>query len=121
MDPLHAFLLYRRVSHLQLNVKINLRKPPFHAKLPRHLLIVAEANLGDQFVPRRVGKIIMQVRVIRQVDLRGQVPIPRCRDEEVDMYVCGPPPRVESIQQWLADQALDGVQLYYEKFTQSNI
>jgi anthranilate 1,2-dioxygenase reductase subunit len=49
------------------------------------------------------------------------VPIPRCRDEEVDMYVCGPPPRVESIQQWLADQALDGVQLYYEKFTQSNI
>ncbi|AHC37842.1 hypothetical protein U771_26820 [Pseudomonas gorinensis] len=28
---------------------------------------------------------------------------------------------VESIQQWLVDQALDGVQLYYEKFTQSNI
>lgn len=25
------------------------------------------------------------------------------------------------IHQWLADQALDGVQLYYEKFTQSNI
>ncbi|KRP65149.1 anthranilate 1,2-dioxygenase electron transfer component AntC [Pseudomonas orientalis] len=43
------------------------------------------------------------------------------RDRSVDMYVCGPPPMVESIQQWLADQALDGVQLYYEKFTQSNI
>ncbi|MBD8272693.1 MULTISPECIES: anthranilate 1,2-dioxygenase electron transfer component AntC [Pseudomonas fluorescens group] len=43
------------------------------------------------------------------------------RDKSVDMYVCGPPPMVESIQQWLADQALDGVQLYYEKFTQSNI
>ena len=43
------------------------------------------------------------------------------RDRSADMYVCGPPPMVESIQQWLADQALDGVQLYYEKFTQSNI
>lgn len=42
-------------------------------------------------------------------------------DRSADMYVCGPPPMVESIQQWLADQALDGVQLYYEKFTQSNI
>ncbi|EIK73787.1 anthranilate dioxygenase reductase [Pseudomonas synxantha BG33R] len=43
------------------------------------------------------------------------------RDRSADMYVCGPPPMVESIQQWLVDQALDGVQLYYEKFTQSNI
>ncbi|AZF07334.1 anthranilate 1,2-dioxygenase electron transfer component AntC [Pseudomonas sp. R5-89-07] len=43
------------------------------------------------------------------------------RDRSADMYVCGPPPMVESIQQWLADQALDSVQLYYEKFTQSNI
>ncbi|AZE63281.1 MULTISPECIES: anthranilate 1,2-dioxygenase electron transfer component AntC [Pseudomonas fluorescens group] len=43
------------------------------------------------------------------------------RDRSADMYLCGPPPMVESIQQWLADQALDGVQLYYEKFTQSNI
>ncbi|KTC51080.1 anthranilate dioxygenase reductase [Pseudomonas fluorescens ABAC62] len=43
------------------------------------------------------------------------------RDGSADMYVCGPPPMVESIQQWLADQALDGVQLYYEKFAQSNI
>ncbi len=43
------------------------------------------------------------------------------RDSSADMYLCGPPPMVESIQQWLADQALVGVQLYYEKFTQSNI
>jgi len=43
------------------------------------------------------------------------------RDRSADMYVCGPPPMVESIQQWLVDQALDGVQLYYEQFTQSNI
>ncbi|WP_300630075.1 anthranilate 1,2-dioxygenase electron transfer component AntC [Pseudomonas sp.] len=47
--------------------------------------------------------------------------VAQLRDRSTDMYVCGPPPMVESIQQWLADQALDGVQLYYEKFTQSNI
>ena len=43
------------------------------------------------------------------------------RDRSADMYVCGPPPMVESIKNWLQDQALDGVQLYYEKFTESNI
>ena len=43
------------------------------------------------------------------------------RDSSADMYVCGPPPMVESIKNWLQDQALDGVQLYYEKFTESNI
>lgn len=43
------------------------------------------------------------------------------RDQSANMYLCGPPPMVESIQQWLADQALNDVQLYYEKFTQSNI
>ncbi|MFO2465628.1 anthranilate 1,2-dioxygenase electron transfer component AntC [Pseudomonas sp. 15FMM2] len=43
------------------------------------------------------------------------------RDRPADMYVCGPPPMVESIKNWLLDQALDGVQLYYEKFTESNI
>jgi anthranilate 1,2-dioxygenase reductase subunit len=42
------------------------------------------------------------------------------RDGPADMYVCGPPPMVESIQQWLKDQALNNIQLYYEKFTQSN-
>ncbi len=43
------------------------------------------------------------------------------RDQSADMYVCGPPPMVESIKQWLLEQALDDVQLYYEKFTESNI
>lgn len=43
------------------------------------------------------------------------------RDHSADMYVCGPPPMVESIKQWLLNQALDGVQLYYEKFTESTI
>ncbi|MEW7860282.1 anthranilate 1,2-dioxygenase electron transfer component AntC [Pseudomonas chlororaphis] len=43
------------------------------------------------------------------------------RDTPVDMYVCGPPPMVESIRNWLQDQQLESVQLYYEKFTESNI
>ncbi|CRL48972.1 anthranilate 1,2-dioxygenase electron transfer component AntC [Pseudomonas sp. URMO17WK12:I11] len=42
------------------------------------------------------------------------------RDGEVDMYVCGPPPMVESIKTWLQAQTLDNVHLYYEKFTESN-
>lgn len=42
------------------------------------------------------------------------------RDGPVDMYVCGPPPMVESIKTWLQAQALESVQLYYEKFTESN-
>ncbi|MCW8276470.1 anthranilate 1,2-dioxygenase electron transfer component AntC [Pseudomonas sp. PCH199] len=43
------------------------------------------------------------------------------RDGEADMYVCGPPPMVESIKSWLQDQTLENVHLYYEKFTESNI
>ncbi|VVN98111.1 anthranilate 1,2-dioxygenase electron transfer component AntC [Pseudomonas fluorescens] len=43
------------------------------------------------------------------------------RDTAVDMYVCGPPPMVESIKSWLQSQALDKVHLYYEKFTESNV
>ncbi|MGF6222648.1 anthranilate 1,2-dioxygenase electron transfer component AntC [Pseudomonas sp. YL-218 TE3947] len=42
------------------------------------------------------------------------------RDQDLDMYLCGPPPMVESIKQWLAVQALDQTRLYYEKFTESN-
>lgn len=43
------------------------------------------------------------------------------RDAAVDMYVCGPPPMVESIKSWLQSQALDNLHLYYEKFTDSNV
>jgi anthranilate 1,2-dioxygenase reductase subunit len=42
------------------------------------------------------------------------------RDGQADMYVCGPPPMVESIKSWLQAQALDNVHLYFEKFTESN-
>ena len=43
------------------------------------------------------------------------------RDAAVDMYVCGPPPMVESIKNRLQSQALDRVHLYYEKFTESHV
>jgi len=37
-----------------------------------------------------------------------------------DMYLCGPPPMVEAIKQWLAEQRIEGFRLYYEKFSDSN-
>jgi len=43
------------------------------------------------------------------------------RDQDTDMYVCGPPPMVDSIRIWLQEQQLNRVQLYYERFTESNI
>ncbi|MHA6196061.1 anthranilate 1,2-dioxygenase electron transfer component AntC [Pseudomonas wadenswilerensis] len=36
-----------------------------------------------------------------------------------DMYLCGPPPMVEAVKGWVADQAPAGVQIYAEKFLQS--
>ncbi|WP_409284507.1 anthranilate 1,2-dioxygenase electron transfer component AntC [Pseudomonas protegens] len=43
------------------------------------------------------------------------------RDIDTDLYVCGPPPMVDSIRIWLQEQQLNRVQLYYERFTESNI
>lgn len=43
------------------------------------------------------------------------------RDHDSDLYVCGPPPMVDSIRIWLQEQQLNRVQLYYERFTESNI
>ncbi|NIE65856.1 anthranilate 1,2-dioxygenase electron transfer component AntC [Burkholderia sp. Ax-1719] len=37
-----------------------------------------------------------------------------------DMYVCGPPPMVEAIKTWLANERIDGHRLFYEKFGDSN-
>jgi anthranilate 1,2-dioxygenase reductase subunit len=37
-----------------------------------------------------------------------------------DMYVCGPPPMVEAIKTWLANERIDDHRLYYEKFADSN-
>jgi anthranilate 1,2-dioxygenase reductase component len=37
-----------------------------------------------------------------------------------DMYVCGPPPMVEAIKVWLANERIDGHRLYYEKFGDSS-
>ncbi|MCY1396161.1 Anthranilate 1,2-dioxygenase electron transfer component [compost metagenome] len=37
-----------------------------------------------------------------------------------DMYVCGPPPMVEAIKGWLSEENVQGGNLYYEKFVESN-
>ncbi|SDH81200.1 anthranilate 1,2-dioxygenase reductase subunit [Pseudomonas panipatensis] len=42
------------------------------------------------------------------------------RDAPFDLYLCGPPPMVESVKSWLEEQQLDHGHLYVEKFTQSN-
>lgn len=42
------------------------------------------------------------------------------RDRPFDMYLCGPPPMVESIKAWLHAQGLKHSRLYFEKFTESN-
>lgn len=42
------------------------------------------------------------------------------RDQPFDMYLCGPPPMVESIKIWLQAQPLNDTRLYFEKFTESN-
>ncbi|MNP86277.1 Anthranilate 1,2-dioxygenase electron transfer component [compost metagenome] len=55
---------------------------------------------------------------------RGYVPehfgAAALREAPFDMYLCGPPPMVESVKSWLADNAIDNGHLYFEKFTESN-
>lgn len=38
---------------------------------------------------------------------------------EVDVYLCGPPPMVEAVRKWLADQGVTSANFYHEKFSPS--
>ena len=38
---------------------------------------------------------------------------------EVDIYLCGPPPMVEAVRGWLAEQGVTPAAFYYEKFSPS--
>jgi len=38
---------------------------------------------------------------------------------EVDIYLCGPPPMVESVNQFIREQGLQPANFYYEKFAAS--
>jgi benzoate/toluate 1,2-dioxygenase reductase subunit len=40
-------------------------------------------------------------------------------DDDVDVYLCGPPPMVEAVRAWLADQGVTPANFYYEKFSPS--
>ncbi|MGV8221167.1 anthranilate 1,2-dioxygenase electron transfer component AntC, partial [Pseudomonas aeruginosa] len=35
------------------------------------------------------------------------------------LYLCGPPPMVEAVRQWLRGRSLEHLRLYLEKFTES--
>ncbi|HAI56243.1 MAG TPA: anthranilate dioxygenase reductase, partial [Acinetobacter nosocomialis] len=37
-----------------------------------------------------------------------------------DMYLCGPPPMIEAVKNWLDEQSLQNYRIYSEKFLQSN-
>lgn len=41
-------------------------------------------------------------------------------EQAFDMYLCGPPPMIEAVKNWLETQSLDNYRLYSEKFLQSN-
>ncbi len=38
---------------------------------------------------------------------------------EVDVYLCGPPPMVDAVRSWLAEQGVTPANFYYEKFSPS--
>ena len=38
---------------------------------------------------------------------------------DVDVYLCGPPPMVDAVRTWLADQGVTPANFYYEKFSPS--
>lgn len=42
------------------------------------------------------------------------------RDQPFDLYLCGPPPMVESIKEWREALGPESSRLYYEKFVESN-
>jgi benzoate/toluate 1,2-dioxygenase reductase component len=40
-------------------------------------------------------------------------------DGDVDIYLCGPPPMVEAVRGWLAEQGIAPANFYFEKFSPS--
>ena len=38
-------------------------------------------------------------------------------DGFVDIYLCGPPPMVDAVRKYLADQGIEPASFYYEKFS----
>ena len=40
---------------------------------------------------------------------------------DLDIYLCGPPPMVDAVRTWLANQGVTPANLYYEKFSPSGI
>lgn len=102
-QPVHLYYGVRGAADLCETARIQ----AYAGQIPnfRHTAVLSEADADWQ------GK---RGFLTEHFDVAG------LREQSTDMYVCGPPPMVEAIKQWLQDQALDGVQLYCEKFTASN-
>ncbi len=45
----------------------------------------------------------------------------RLNGGDVDIYLCGPPPMVDAVRGWLAEQGVVPANLYYEKFSPSGV
>ncbi|MFG0753853.1 anthranilate 1,2-dioxygenase electron transfer component AntC [Pseudomonas sp. TYF_14] len=52
--------------------------------------------------------------------ISGHLDTNKVRDYAHDIYICGPPPMVESIKAWQVEHDLNTSSLYLEKFTESN-
>jgi benzoate/toluate 1,2-dioxygenase reductase component len=40
---------------------------------------------------------------------------------DVNIYLCGPPPRVDAVRTWLGEQSLTPENFYHEKFSRSGV
>ncbi|WP_221798891.1 anthranilate 1,2-dioxygenase electron transfer component AntC [Oceanobacter mangrovi] len=49
--------------------------------------------------------------------IQQHLPLSALRDEAFDMYLCGPPPMIDAVNQWCDEHQLQHGKLYSEKFT----
>jgi anthranilate 1,2-dioxygenase reductase subunit len=101
-QPVHLFYGVRQVAELCELERIH----DYSARIP-HLRFTPVISDDDQLWE---GK-------------RGYVPQhfdgAELREVPFDMYLCGPPPMVESVKSWLQEQELNDFNLYFEKFTEN--
>jgi hypothetical protein len=75
----------------QAEIERHLGKAPCHALGGGPFLVIDKTDFADQSIACRVGEVVPQILVIRQVDLRGQMFMPWGRNEEVDMLFAQSP------------------------------
>lgn len=53
----------------------------------------------------------------RQGYVTHHLPLQALNDGDIDVYLCGPPPMVDAVQQYFKTQGITPANFYYEKFT----